>query len=49
MNNQLSTVKQDGTRTEPSKELEILETQLNGKILQMQEKHAKVSRLQLDR
>ena len=49
MHNQLTTVKQDSERNERNQQLEMLETQLNAKILQMQEKHAKVSRLKLDR
>ena len=46
MNNQLD--KQGKESQDPHKQLDILETQMNAKILQMQDKHAKVSRLKLD-
>ena len=51
MNNQLKNAKQEGPRDDPIQyqQIEMLETQLNAKILQMQEKHAKVSRVKLDR
>ena len=40
----MSNCKQDRT----SHELELLENQMDAKILQMQDKHAKLSRLKLD-
>ena len=51
MNKQLKNAKQEGPRDNPNQfqHIEMLETQLNAKILQMQEKHARVSRLKLDR
>ena len=45
MNNQLNKCKQDNNKCQT---LDLLETQMDAKILQMQEKHANVSRLKLD-
>ena len=51
MNNQLKNVKPEVPRDDPNQHqhIEMLETQLNAKILQMQDKYTMVSRLKLDR
>ena len=49
INNQLDKLNEGRESQAPHSQLELLETQINTKILQMQEKNAKVSRLKLDR
>jgi hypothetical protein len=48
MNNQLDNLNEGRASQAPHAQLELLDTQMNAKVLQMQEKHAKVSRLKID-
>jgi hypothetical protein len=48
MNNQVENLNEVRASQAPHTQLELLNTQMNAKILQMQDKHLKVSRLKFN-